>query len=137
MRVLGQRRRIRATIRAISSTAPTVAPLEVLLTTDPDRYWRDLTLGRETYNDQPAITALHEAKYWIFNDNLTLDLDNYVQLGRDSTGAPYATLHNGEWLSDPSWRPSPEQRRERDANFWALIDSLPDDTLLTLVDCHI
>jgi hypothetical protein len=114
-----------------------VAPLEGLLTTDPDRYWRDLTLARKTYNDQPAITALHEAKYRIFNDNLTLDVDDYVQLARESTGAPHATLHNGEWLSDQSWSPSPEQQREWDAKFWALIDSLSDDTLLTLVDCHI
>ena len=47
-------------------------------------------------------------------------------LPRDSTGAPHATLHNGEWLSDQSWGPSPMERREWDAKFWALNDSLPE-----------
>lgn len=69
--------------------------------------------------------------------------DEYVQRARDAALTPFAYVHNGEWHEPGAmgwWGMSTDTPDSRDAfqrEFNKLFDSLPDDTVLTLVDCHI
>lgn len=57
--------------------------------------------------------------------------------------SPYALVHNGEWMAPGKmgwWGLSSDTRDEKrrwDEKVNALLAALPDDTLLTLVDCHV
>jgi hypothetical protein len=68
--------------------------------------------------------------------------ERYVQAARDAAGIPFAIVLDGKWYERGTmgWfacvsDEKPEGEWEREAA--ALIDSLPEATLLTAVDCHI
>jgi hypothetical protein len=110
------------------------------------------------YNQKEAIKFLNRIKEITDNKDLSkedrdimtwLDLDEfnctreeYIQKSRDSAISTYAVLFNGQWYERGSmgwWGVSTNEKDENEWNkeFNDLIDKLPDDTLLTLVDCHI
>lgn len=105
-----------------------------------------IDLAREEYHGQPALELLKasgkDAYRWDTNDDLTLDLDKFIKLQRDRACAHFAFVRDGQWtergdmgwfgmaaneLSDGQWLPM----------FNKMLDELPDDTLLSVVDCHI
>ncbi|CAQ71573.1 hypothetical protein [Cupriavidus taiwanensis] len=66
----------------------------------------------------------------------------YVQAARDAAGVTFAVLHDGKWYERGSMGWWGCVSDEKDTNEWyrqfaELIDGLPDDTPLTVVDCHI
>lgn len=106
----------------------------------------DIEAAREFYRNQPAIVKLRAAdddRYgWETDDKLTWSLDNYIQQARDRAGVTFAVLHEGKWheRGEMGWwacvsNEKPEGQWERE--FSRLLDGLPDDALLTVVDCHI
>jgi hypothetical protein len=106
----------------------------------------DIALARDTYWEQPAIKALrappHGRDFFDIDDNLAGSLEDYVAAARDAACVPYALVRDSQWYArgDMGWWgiSSNEQNRgdwNRKVN--ELLDSLPDDTLLTIVDCHI
>lgn len=106
----------------------------------------DIERAREEYNGQPAIELLKASKLdefsWNIDDDLALEEETYVQRERDGACCLFAFLRDGQWtergqmgwfatvggeMSMPQWR----------SRFNAMLDALPDDTLLTVVDCHV
>ncbi len=108
----------------------------------------DIEEARREYNEQPAIQLLRASKNREINgifgvdDELALDVEIYVQRARDKACVTYACVKDGAWaerekmgwfdmahdeMSKPQWNSSIN----------AMLDALPDDTLLTVVDCHI
>lgn len=106
----------------------------------------DITRARREYCDQPAIELLHasgkDVFKWSIDDDLALDLETYIQRRRDASCVYFAFVRDGIWtekgamgwfasvsdeISDAQWN-----RLYND-----MLDALPDDTLLSLVDCHI
>jgi hypothetical protein len=106
----------------------------------------DIDVARTEYHDQPAVVALHASKHEEFrfelDDELALDEAIYVQRKRDRACVYFAFVRDSIWtergkmgwwadvsdeISKPQW----------DAMFNQMLDELPDDTLLTVVDCHI
>lgn len=106
----------------------------------------NIEAAREFYRSQPAIVKLREAdreRYgWDMDDKLAWSLDNYIQQARDKAGVTFALLHDGKWYErgEMGWwacvsNEKPDGQWERE--FTKLLDALPDDALLTVVDCHI
>lgn len=106
----------------------------------------DIETARAEYHGQPAIELLQASgkkEYsWKISDDLALDEEIYVQRRRDAACVNFAFVRDGQWtergkmgwfacvsdeLSQAQWN----------RMFNDMLDALPDDTLLTVVDCHI
>lgn len=105
----------------------------------------DIVAARNFYNAQPAIVALRESVdefRWHIDDTLVGTREAYVQAARQRAFSPYAVVHDGQWIAqgEMGWF-GISSDAETDDNWSArvsvLIDNLSDDTLLTIVDCHI
>jgi hypothetical protein len=100
--------------------------------------------ARVFYNAQPAVVALKadEEFSWDVDDTLCGKRDAYVAAARDRAITTFALVHRGEWTEKGSMGWFGMSTGDMDQAEWnrlfnALIDGLPDDTLLSVVDCHI
>lgn len=110
--------------------------------------------AREEYHAQPRVVALKEWNESLPDEEKVVGWfgpgvedfqvcrDEYIRRARDSVLAPYAYLYEGEWHAPGKmgWFSSSEtagEQRRFQREFNDLLDSLPDDTELTLVDLHI
>lgn len=99
---------------------------------------------RKFYHGQEALKELRQ-KF----DNPFADLDEYltprekyVNTARNAAGTTFAVLKDGEWYEkgEMGWWGAVANEQDQDdwnAQFAKLIDDLPEDTRLTVVDCHI
>lgn len=101
--------------------------------------------ARAEYNAQPVIAAYkaseHYSPFGTFDD-FRVTREEYVQAARDGAITTFAVLKDGQWYQrgEMGWWGTVSDRKDDDAwdrEFTALLDGLPDDTLLTVVDCHI
>lgn len=100
--------------------------------------------AREIYHAQPAIKALQadrDACWWDATD-FQCTREEYVQTARDGAIATFAVVKDGKWYErgEMGWWACVSNEKERgewQKQFSDLFDSLPDDTQLTIVDCHI
>lgn len=105
--------------------------------------------ARNEYSSQEAIKAFYrldgtERFDFLFGiDDYLVSRDQYIQAARDSALSTFAVV-----TSDGKWHERGEMgwfacvSNEKDQSDWnrevsKLIDSLPDDARLTIVDCHI
>lgn len=100
--------------------------------------------ARDEYNEQPRLKALRANKetMWFEMDEFLCTREEYVQRHRDSALTLFAVVKDGVWYERGSmgwWGmvSNEQDRNEWNAKFSALIDDLPENTLLTVVDCHI
>lgn len=101
--------------------------------------------ARDFYNSQPAILALKkdgERFGWNIDDTLSGPRDAFVAAARDRACTTWAVLRNGEWSEKGSMGWFGMSSGDMDQAQWNrlfndMLDGLPDDTLLTVVDCHI
>jgi hypothetical protein len=127
-----------------------------------DREFRDMTeseketykagmdTARETWQAEPFQQTLREAGIHMFFDDahtyFCLDAadprSTFIEKAVDRAGSPFAVIKDGEWFAkgDMGWWGIVSD--EKDQTTWNkrvrdLIDTLPDDTLLTLIDAHI
>lgn len=110
------------------------------------RFPGNIDRAREEFNAQPAIELLKaskkEAYAWNIEDDLTLDEEIYVERARDKACCSFAFVRDGVWTERGSmgWFATVTDgvsAGQWNSTFNAMLDSLPDDTLLTVVDCHI
>jgi len=104
----------------------------------------DIDGARTFYNAQPIVMALQAAldHPWDGVDEYLTPRDQYAQEAADRVAAPYALVVNGEWVSkgEMGWfgmSADAVSQAEWNKKVNDLIAGLPDDTQLTLVDCHI
>jgi hypothetical protein len=125
-----------------------------------DHKWKDLIDGvenrdeidakRTLYHNQPAMVTvknvcnLHRDELgFFFNlEDFEPDEEKHVQNAKDSAIATYAVLYNGEWIGKGEMGWWGISSGDMDQNEWnkkvsELVDSLPEDTLLSMYDCHI
>lgn len=102
--------------------------------------------ARKAYRETPYITALRSADLlpW-FEDPVEvygIGREKFVERASSGSFTPYAVLKDGEWYSkgEMGWfgmstdDVDPETWNDR---VWELLRDLPEDTLITAVDCHI
>ena len=104
----------------------------------------DWNAAREEYNAQPMVKALRENRetIWYEIDDFLCTKEEYIQRARDRALSTFAVVKDGVWYQKGRmgwWAAVSDAmpQAEWNAKFTALIDSLPDDTMLTVVDCHI
>lgn len=106
----------------------------------------DYKLARETYWAQGPVNALRETRdpEFVFDidDSLAGPKDAFIAAARDRAISTFALVMDGRWTAkgEMGWfgcstEETPHAEWNRRMN--ELLDSLPDDTLITIVDCHI
>lgn len=106
-------------------------------------------LARQAYHAQPAVKELTSAEN-IRKFGFMLDIEDYTQqtreqfieLARARAVCPYAVVKDGQWYQRGEMGWFGISTDEKDDRVWALevaklFDSLPPETELTAVDCHI
>jgi hypothetical protein len=111
-----------------------------------ERHKGDWQAARYFYNSQPAIVALKTSKddafSWEIDPDLAGPRQAFVQAARDRACVPFAVVHKGEWSEKGRMGWFGCTSGEMDQSTWnrlvnELFDGLPDDTQMTVVDCHI
>ncbi|HEX5362362.1 MAG TPA: hypothetical protein VFW49_14950 [Fluviicoccus sp.] len=104
----------------------------------------DIEAARTTYHAQPVKDAVSKAfdNPWDGVDEYLTPRDEYIQQARDRATVLYAVVKDGEWIAkgEMGWfGMSDDKDSQSDWNRKVneLLDSLPDDTPITVVDCHI
>lgn len=105
---------------------------------------------REKYWSQPRLVAwkqidreeLYKNGFGLFSspDELLIDRDNYIRLAQRKAVCTHAFLKSGKWAERGEMGWFAHVSNENDAwedIQWKLIEALPDDARLTIVDCHI
>jgi hypothetical protein len=99
--------------------------------------------ARDHYQAQPAIQAIREVQKTLPAGQRRLSIDDawsgsredYVAAAEAGAGVTFAVIFNGEWFgsdmlaegTDANWN---EQ-------FHAILDQVPDEATVTVVDCHV
>ena len=71
---------------------------------------------------------------------LTMGREEYIESCGIKAVSSYAILHKGNWLSRGDmgyWGMSSNEDDTWEEKAYEFLTNLPDDTLLTIVDCHI
>jgi len=104
----------------------------------------DWEKARNEYGEQPAVKALrsdHDAFWWDLDD-FQCSRGEYIDRARANAIRTFAVVKDSQWFERGSmgwWGCVSDEKDEGEwsKQFSGLVDSLPDDTLLTVVDCHI
>lgn len=124
---------------------------DVIKKSDSFRTWDEITekknygdKQRALYNSQPEVIAFNKINSWFRSkvEDYLIPKEEYVQKEVDTVAVTFAVVKDGVWYERGKmgwWACVSDEKEQDDWNkeFWALIDGLPDDTLLTVVDCHI
>lgn len=104
----------------------------------------NIDAARVEYHAQPGVKATQEAmdNPWDGVDEYLADRDEYIQAARDRAISTYAIVKDSQWHAKGEmgwWGMSNDKITQSEWNLRIneLLDGLPDDTLLTVVDCHI
>lgn len=114
------------------------------------KFGDDIDKARAFYREQPAIVALekwnHANDYpmgplfqW---DKILVPRDEFVREAEQSAFLPFAYVKDSQWFERGNmgwWGIVSNEKNPQDwaTAFSAMFNALPDDTLLTIVDCHI
>lgn len=106
-----------------------------------ERFPDDIEAAREHYHTQPPVKALRDAGYWEY-DTFTQDREAYAENARQAAGVAFAVIKDGVWYERGQMGWFGCVSDEKDKGEWhmqycALLSDLPDDTLLSIYDCHI
>lgn len=120
----------------------------------PDDEWRKLDHStdafkeaKKAYWEHPTVKAIQEANLigWMSlpTDEFRETKEQYVEKARNGAILAYAMLIDGEWIEpgEMGWFGSSSETPESRVSYYEeankRFDALPDDTLITMVDCHI
>lgn len=102
---------------------------------------------REAYKAQPVVMDLHANRdtFGILWDNehvLLMDHEAYVDRARRKAIQTFAVVMDGKWYqrAEMGWWGMTTDEMDEDeweAQYAALLEDIPDHTMLTVVDCHI
>lgn len=105
---------------------------------------KDNMVARQEYHDQPVLKAVKQVfdnPFFEYSE-LLVSRDEYIEQARNKAVTPYALVMNGEWFAkgNMGWFGMSDDKISQaswndDIN--SLLDSLSDDTQITIVDCHI
>lgn len=101
--------------------------------------------ARELYGAQPRVKALRESESlrWHDVEEFQVSRDEYVQRARERAIAPFAYVRDGEWFAPGKmgWFGMSDETELSKIDFIRhfneVLDELPDNEILTAVDCHI
>jgi hypothetical protein len=125
---------------------PKTTPWETIL----EKYKGDgasIEAARDEYWSQPAAAAFKKLPYELVGfmgsvEKYQVTRKKFLQRARNGAGVSYAVIKDGKWYQRGEmgwWGMASDEidKDDWDAQFAKLIDGLPEDTILTVVDCHI
>lgn len=101
--------------------------------------------ARKFYNNQPALKEFRDAEFYFFDDDVesfNVPREEYTSKAGKRSFTTFAVLYHNEWYEKGSMGWFGCASDEMDQETWntkvyELLCSASEDTLLTLVDCHI
>lgn len=109
-----------------------------------ERHPGAIDAARDEYHAQPILKAVKEALDNPFRgvDDLLVSREQFIQQARDRALVTYAMIKDGQWYAKGDmgwWGMSTDDMTQDEWNRKVneMIDGLPDDTQITIVDCHI
>lgn len=100
--------------------------------------------ARQAYRDQPAVKALNESEAYRWKDaeDYAGDRETFIRQRGIQRCMTFAIIKDGQWYERGSMGWWGMVADEKDQGTWIeefgkLVDGLPDDTLLSVYDCHI
>jgi hypothetical protein len=108
----------------------------------------DIELARKEYRENSVVIDVENNEefksYFLFNDmaEFVESRADYIQSARNSAISTFAIVKDGKWYEKGKmgwWAIVHDEKNQDDWNkqFSELLDSLSDDTLLSVYDCHI
>lgn len=126
--------------------------LEAILKGRPAPSWQEFLEkyptpeeARAAYGELPVIQDMFSAKFFIFGgvaEEFGQSREEYLEKVKQKVLAPFAFVENGAWFQkgEMGWfgmSSNDMEDREWATQFNQVIASLPPETQLTIVDCHI
>lgn len=109
-----------------------------------EMFKNDVNAARTFYHSQEAkkLLSTDEIYTWYDVEDFLCTLEEYVQNAIDSSISTFAVIKDGQWYERGKmgwWGMVTDEKNRPKWNkeFSKLLDSISDDTLLTIVDCHI
>lgn len=104
--------------------------------------------ARKFFHDQPVIEDLSKAgllSFWSVDEDLQkfrMSIEEVAERARSSILLTHAVIKDGKWYQkgEMGWFGMSSNDKDPEAwskEFAALLDGLPDDTSIAIVDCHI
>ena len=102
--------------------------------------------AREEYNGNQVLRDLRKADIHVWGsiseEFCSFDRDAFIKKNSENAISTYALVKDGIWYQKGKmgwWGSSSDEMEQSDWNmeFAKLLDNCPDDTLLSVVDCHI
>lgn len=107
----------------------------------------NIDAARAEYNGHPWVQATRkiafmEDPYVLYRQADADPEAAYIARAKATAVQTYAMVHEGQWIAkgEMGWFGMSDDAMDAPdfaVKQWELIESLPDDTLLTLIDCHI
>lgn len=105
----------------------------------------DHQAASNAYNEQPAVQAFraHREEFlWHNVEDFLISKEAYVENARNKAICTFAVVKDGQWYErgEMGWWAcvsNEKPKGEWECEFSAMVDALPDDTPLTVVDAHI
>lgn len=104
----------------------------------------NIEAARDEYHAQTAMKAVSKAldNPWGSVDEYLTPRDQFIQQARDGATVLYAVVKDGKWIGKGEMGWFGMSSGDINQGDWnrkvnELLDSLPDDTPITVVDCHI
>lgn len=110
------------------------------------KYPEDIQKARAEYHSQPIVKAFNEAGFIsLFSDPIeefSISREKFLKLAECRATSSYAFVRDGKWTARGEMGWFGVSSNEMDENEWhekvsAMLDELPEDTLISLYDCHI
>ena len=110
---------------------------------------------RDFYHNQSVIKTINEIRnkkdiskqdkdfiFWVVIEDYQCTKEEYIEREKQKAILTFAVVKDGKWYERGSmgWWGCVSDKKDRDKwnkEFNKLIESVSDDTLLTIVDCHI
>lgn len=101
--------------------------------------------ARAFYHAQPMIKAMRASDKlspFASPEDYGQDREKYIKSRVESRGVPFAFVRDGKWFERGEmggWGIATDEKDKDawNADFWKMYDELPDDTLISMMDCHI
>ena len=102
----------------------------------------DIGKARKEYHDHPVIIDLRKEKFWSTEHLRGKTLEQVIAAARNEAVSTFAVLKDGQWYERGSMGWWGIIVDEEDAATWhqkvsELLDSIPNDERISIVDCHI
>lgn len=110
-----------------------------------DKY-EDIDIARKKYHAQKVVKDVTKLQVLHYSE----DFDDILKMGRkafmrsqgEAAITPFAVVYDGQWIEKGEMGWWGVTTNEKDCGTWfsmfkKVLDGLPDDTLLSLYDCHI